>query len=222
MAFVRIKSDNREATTRTASSSIVVTLLPVLIIFSNGLCACASNSNNSEKNEKPAATSVEKSKKKIYSDIPTAYPALYQYSSDSCWDNVYNESRVISCDIAGNYVGQQVTVEGVPSSVIYASNTRGTPIFFNFGGGPPGGFAAVLWNENMGTFDYSTLDNYIRWSSSGEPMSKFRISGIVEMYGGRPQITLYDGSQVASYVNGEWANFLSFETVNALTDRLYR
>ncbi|MDO4212290.1 MAG: hypothetical protein Q4D23_11380, partial [Bacteroidales bacterium] len=83
--------------------------------------------------------------RKTYSDIPTAYPNLYRFDPDSGLRNVYDESKVIGWEEAGNHVGEEVTVEGDVDSVVYAASTSGSPYFFNVGGGAYEGFAVVIW-----------------------------------------------------------------------------
>lgn len=171
----------------------------------------------------PAANTT--SKHKTYSDIPTPYPDLYVHNRDSGWLNTYDESKVINYSDAYNYVGQAVTVEGVPTSVVYAGSTNGTPHFFNMGGEAyaPGGFAIVIWGQDLAKFDQLTLRNFVEWSMSDQPITaRFRVSGVVEMYNGRPQITARDGSQIAMQMdNGSWITMMSDDSVNALMDAIY-
>lgn len=156
-----------------------------------------------------------------YSDIPTPYPGLYQHDADSGWQNTYDESRVIGYKDARNYVGQDATVEGTVSSVIYAGSSNGFPHFFNMGEGE---FAAIVWSQDVADFDQILLHNYVEWSKSGQPITvTFRISGTVEMYEGRPQITARDGSQIATLSDdGTWYTFMSDEAIDNLMRQRYQ
>lgn len=155
-----------------------------------------------------------------YSDIPTPYPNLYQHDAESGWENTYNEGRVISYSDASAYVGQEVTVEGVPSSIVYAGSSNGSPYFINMG---DGAFAAVIWSQDLASFDQYELHNYVEWSKSDQPITvTFRISGTVEMYDGRPQITVRDGSQVATLFEGSWPTLMSDSSIEALMNQRYR
>ena len=154
-----------------------------------------------------------------YSDIPTPYPNLYQYDAESGWCNRYNESRVISYTEAHNYVGRDVTVEGMPSSVVHAGSSKGSPYFINMGNGE---FAAIIWRRNLGSFNQTELYNYVEWSKSDQPISvTFRISGTVELYDGRPQIIARDGSQIATYFEGSWMSMMSDDAFDALLQERY-
>ena len=124
---------------------------------------------------------------------------------------------------AGNYVGQEVTVEGDVDSVVYSSGTNGSPYFFNIGGGAYEGFAVIVWSQDLAKFDQNTLRNDVNWSMSDQPLQiRMRASGVVEMYNGRPQIVARDGTQVAEWINGGWCSMISDSTMDMLMDSLYR
>lgn len=181
--------------------------------------------NRATANSAPVSTQAV-STKKSFSDLPTAYPSLYCYSPDACWNNVYDENKVINWSEAGNYVGQTVTVEGDVFSIVYAGSSNGSPYFYNFGGEAyaPGGFAIVIWSQDLNKFDQNALSNEVAWSESGQPLAiKMRVSGVVEMYNGRPQITARHGSQMACQMqDGEWFNYLSGSEIDALMAACYR
>ena len=164
--------------------------------------------------------------KKTYSDIPTPYPALYRHDPESCWLNVYDEGKVIGYADAYDHVGEDMTVEGDIDSVVYSSSSNGAPHFFNLGGGAyaPGGFAVVIWGEDLPRFDQLTLRNYVEWSMSDQPItSRLRVSGTIEMYNGRPQITAREGSQVAIRTeDGAWFAMMPDGAVMSLMDAIYR
>ena len=172
-----------------------------------------------------ATSGYQAPERKTYADFPTAYPELYSYNPESAWKVVYNESRVISYTEAANYVGQAVTVEGGIDSVVYASSSNGTPVFFNIGGGAyePGGFAVVIWGQDFSRFDTYSLRNFVEWSMSDQPITvTLRVSGVVEMYNDRPQIVARDGSQVSTCLDdGTWASFMSESAVDALMEAIY-
>lgn len=162
---------------------------------------------------------------KTYSDIPTPFPNLYSHDAESGWLNTYDESKVISYSDACNYVGQAVTVEGVADSVVFASSSNGSPYFINIGGGAyaPGGFAIVIWSQDISKFDQYALHSYVEWSMSDQPITSiFRVSGTVEMYNDRPQIVAREGSQIATQMdNGTWFTMMSHEAVDALMEARY-
>lgn len=195
-----------------------------------GLAGCYGQSANKQAAAKPSASSAAQEApvkvKKTYSDIPTPYPALYWHDPESCWLNVYDEGKVIGYPEAYDHVGQDMTVEGDIDSVVYSSSSNGTPHFFNLGGGAyaPGGFAVVIWGEDLSRFDQYTLRNYVEWSKSDQPItSRLRVSGTIEMYNGRPQITAREGSQVAIKTeDGAWFAMMPDDDVMALMDAIYR
>ena len=155
-----------------------------------------------------------------FSDIPTPYPNLYQYDSESGWLNTYDEGKVISYSEAHNYVGQDVTIEGTPSSIVYAGSSNGSPYFVNMGDGE---FAALVWSQDLASFDQVELCNYVEWSKSGQPITvTFRISGTVELYDGRPQIVARNGSQIATPFEGSWMSLMSDDEINSLMQQRYK
>ena len=209
-----------------------VTLL-IAIALLTGCCFTGCYSSSTAKNQTAAGTPISQSATatksttthKTYSDIPTPYPSLYSHNADSGWLNTYDESKVVSYSDAYNYVGQAVTVEGVADSVVYASSSNGSPYFINMGGGAyaPGGFAIVIWSQDISKFDQNALHNYVEWSMSDQPItSVFRVSGTVEMYNDRPQIVACDGSQVATQMDdGSWFTMMSDDAIDALMEARY-
>lgn len=154
-----------------------------------------------------------------FSDIPTPFPNLYQHDAESGWLNTYDENRVISYLDAYNYVGQDVTIEGTPSSIVFAGSSSGSPYFINMGDGD---FAAIIWSQDLASFDQAELYNYVEWSKSGQPITvTFRISGTVELYDGRPQIVTRDGSQIATSFEGSWMSMMSDNAINSLMQKRY-
>ena len=116
-------------------------------------------------------------------------------------------------------MGREVTVEGTPSSVVRAGSSKGSPYFINMGNGE---FAAIIWRQNLASFDQTELYNYVEWSKSDQPItSTFRISGRVELYDGRPQIIARDGSQIATYFEGSWPSMMSDDAFDALLQKRY-
>lgn len=212
--------------------TLAVTLL-IAIALLVGCCLTGCYSSSTTKKQTTAETSVSQTvpttksttARKTYSDIPTPFPNLYNHDAESGWLNTYDESKVISYSDAYNYVGQAVTVEGVADSVVYASSSNGSPFFINMGGGAyaPGGFAIVVWGQDVTKFDQNTLRNYVEWSMSDQPItSKFRVSGTVEMYNDRPQIVARDGSQIATQMDdGSWFSMMSDDAIDALMNARY-
>lgn len=188
-------------------------------------CSSPSKANPSSSSVNDIVSQTVPKKQKTYQDIPTPYPSLYAFDANSGLKNVYNESAVVDWSNAGAYVGQAVTVEGYANSVIYASSTNGAPYFFNLGvdGYTPGGFVAVVWSQDLAWIDESALYNFVQWSMSDQPIScKFRVSGVVEAYGDRYQITVRDGTQIATQMDdGTWFNMISNSSMDALMSALY-
>ncbi len=199
----------------------------LLFAFSAGvfLLGCGSSSSggqaevvsSSSRVPKTEELSSEKRSKKYnsYSDIPTPYPTLYCHDAESGWLNIYDESKVVNYADAYRFAGKDVTVEGSASSIVYAASSNGSPYFINMG---EGDFAAVIWSQDLASFDQIALHNYVEWSKSDQPLTlTFRISGTVEMYDGRPQIVARDGSQIATMSQyGTWFTMMSDDSVNAL------
>lgn len=207
----------------------VFTSILLLFVATLPLSGCGSSSHESneayyseDRQSEPNDDSYESREKGYdsYSDILTPFPGLYSHDPVSGWLNVYDESKVISYSEARNYVGQEVTVEGMPSSVVYAGSSGGSPYFFNLGNGD---FAAIVWSQDLMGFDQNTLYNYVEWSKSGQPINVvFRFSGVVEMYDGRPQITIRDGSQIATLEDDQrWSTMMSVDSVDTLMAQRY-
>lgn len=151
-----------------------------------------------------------------YSDFETSYPGLYAFSDSTVKENVYNESKVISCLDASQYVGQEVTVEGNVTTVYYASRSNGMPFFLNFGDNV---FCVVIWEENQVDVDLSELGLLVDWTQEyGSIDLPMRVSGVVSMYDGEPQIVVRDGAQLAERMGEDesspWMNFMSFEQMS--------
>lgn len=110
--------------------------------------------------------------------------------------------------------------------MVYAASSNGSPHFINVGGGAyaPGGFAIVIWGQDLARFDTFSLRQLVEWSKSGQTMGfKVRASGVVEMYDERPQIVARDGSQVASIMeNGSWFTTMSEHDIDALMNAIYQ
>lgn len=208
----------------TAASAF--SLILVMCVLISG-CNSPSPHTNAEERSSYHSTAAESSAVEdsaqgydSYSDIPTPYPELYRHDADSGWLNTYDESDVIGYEDAANYVGQSVTVEGTASSFVYAGSSSGSPYFINMGNRA---FAAIIWSQDIALFDQAMLRNYVEWSKSGQPITvTFRISGTVEMHDGRPQITVRDGSQIATLSeDGTWFTFMSDDSINNLMQRRY-
>lgn len=215
--------------TQARKLTAAIAALVIMLACSTALQGCASLPSTQKGMSQTASSSLSapvQTVKKTYSDIPTPFPNLYCYSPRGPWNNVYNESKVIDWSEAGNYIGQAVTVEGYVDSIVYARSSNGSPYFFNFGGGAyaPGGFAAVVWSQDISKFDQYALRNFVEWSMSDQPVScKFRISGTISVYNDRPQIVARDGSQIATQMDdGTWFSLLSDSSIDRLMDSLYR
>ena len=208
------------------SFGVLAAYLVICLFLSGFLTGCYSSSSQKQKVEQSASAATmakTTSVKKTYSDIPTSYPDLYAFDPNSGLKNIYDESKVVDWSQAGDYVGQAITVEGDVASVVYSGASEGSPYFFNLGGGAYEGFAVVIWSEDLSRFDQNILRNDVEWSNSGQPLQiRLRVSGVVEMYNGRPQITARDGTQVAEWVNGAWNSMISGSSMDALMDALYR
>tara|TARA_R110002073_G_scaffold43095_2_gene119994 strand:+ start:985 stop:1341 length:357 start_codon:yes stop_codon:yes gene_type:complete len=93
-------------------------------------------------------------------------------------------AETISPQDASHYIGNSLTVEGVVSQV---SATRGGTTFINFGGRFPNHvFYAVIFRQNTDQFsDVFALEG-----------RTIAISGVVELYKGKPQIVLNSADQL--------------------------
>lgn len=209
---------SRHTTPRFIVLLLVITVSSLLV--GCGPSTVRKQTADSPSSERPSDTEKLTPEYESFSDIPTPYPNLYSYDASSGWLNTYDESKVISYSEAYNYEGQDVTVEGTASSIVHAASSSGSPYFINMGSGD---FAAVIWRQNITSFDQIELYNLVEWSKSDQPITvTFRISGTVEMYEGRPQITARDGSQIATLTDeGTWLSLMSDNSVNALMELRY-
>ena len=210
---------------RNGSRKVLVFIITLsLCLLATGCSAPAQTSRHSPSASSVASHTAPKTQR-TYQDIPTPYPNLYSFDANSGLKNVYNESAVVDWSSASAYVGKSVTVEGYADSVIFAGSTNGAPYFFNLGvdGYTPGGFVAVVWSQDLAWVDEFALSNFVQWSMSGQPIScKFRVSGVVEAYGDRYQITVRDGTQIATQMDdGTWFNMISDSSMDALMSALY-
>lgn len=85
---------------------------------------------------------------------------------------------------AEKHVGEAITVEGVVASVYAAPNGM---IFLDLGGHHPDNkFVALIFPKDTGAFDH--LDGYVG--------NRVQISGTVQLYHGKPEITLRNEGQI--------------------------
>lgn len=193
------------------ANRIIAVLLSLALCM--GLSGCSYSSSKSKSSSSGlSASSVAnvETKKKTYADVATPYPQLYKYYPEKWCMLSYDESKVIPYQDAGSYIGQNVIVEGCPSSVIHASSSSGSPYFFNFGDQQ---FTAVIWEEDLDKFLIADLDSYVDWSKSAQPINAvFRVSGTVSSYNGRCQIVVRHPSQLAIDFENEWMFKASPET----------
>ena len=202
---------------------IVLNRLVVIIVslaLSMGLVGCAySYHEDKPSSSTKSATSKKEKEKSTPKDVFSPYPKLYSYSSESACYIDYKEDKVISYQKAKNYVGDQITVEGVPSSVYHAASSKGSPYFINFGNRE---FCAVVWEEDYDALMQSTLDFYVDWSKSDEPITTvMRVSGPVTLYDGEPQIVIRNGSQLTREYGGKWVCDLSSKEQDKINKSMY-
>ncbi len=191
---MRLSTDTHDAT-----RIILVLVLSVLIGIS--FVSCGSSSSTSSKSTVSSSALHEVVADK---DVPTSFPGLYSYSDGPLYVE-YNEDKVISYKDAGNYIGQQITVEGPVSSVYYVPNVTGSPYYINFGNRQ---FCAVIWEEDQNRIDTLGLDLLVDWSMSNEPMNVFmRVSGVVSVYNGEPQVVVRSFDQIAANTEYGWATY---------------
>ena|SRR2546427_6012255 len=96
------------------------------------------------------------------------------------------QQRVVPDSAAAAYVGQTVGVEGSVASVHVS---RSGTIFLNFGAAYPNQtFAAVIFRSAASRFP-----NPQQWEGR-----HVRVTGLVKLYRGRPEIVLNESSQIAS------------------------
>lgn len=100
-----------------------------------------------------------------------------------------NAQEKINADDAHKYVGQTKTVCGVVASTFYAYGSRGRPTFLNFSKSYPNQvFTIVIWGSDRGKFDQPPETLY-----QGKRVC---VTGVIETYRGKPQIIVYEPSQI--------------------------
>lgn len=89
---------------------------------------------------------------------------------------------------ASHYVGQYAQVCGIVASATYAERDRGQPTFLNLDRAFPNHvFTAVIWGSNRTKFSYRPE------SLKGK---RICVDGRIEEYRGKPQIEVYQPSQI--------------------------
>ncbi len=95
--------------------------------------------------------------------------------------------QITSTD-AINHVGKQTTVCGIVASTKYATLTCRMPTFLNFDKPYPNHiFTALIWGVDRPKF-ISPLENL--------EGNRICVSGLVELYNGRPEIIVTDPAQI--------------------------
>lgn len=98
-------------------------------------------------------------------------------------------SGCVSAADAKNYVGKNRSVCGNVASATYASRTKGSPTFLNLDKAYPNQvFTVVIWGSDRNKF--------------GTPEADYRgknikVTGLIELYRGSPEIVVKEPSQIA-------------------------
>lgn len=89
---------------------------------------------------------------------------------------------------ADEKIGERETVCGIVSNVHFAENTRGNPVYINFGDKFPNHvFTIVIWGDDVKKFEYDLKSLANR---------QLAVSGLIKEYNGKPQITVKNPSQI--------------------------
>lgn len=105
------------------------------------------------------------------------------------------QENTIAASDAGQYVGQKATVCGTVASATFASRTKGQPTFLNLDQPYPRQiFTAVIWGKDRGGF-------------GSPPETAYRgkricVTGLVELYGGKPEIIVRNPGQITVNESG--------------------
>ncbi|HZW63904.1 MAG TPA: hypothetical protein VFF15_09705 [Flavobacteriaceae bacterium] len=100
----------------------------------------------------------------------------------------YAQECEVTIDNASAFVGKEVTVCGVVTEINSPEHISGSPTYFNMGGLYPNQiFTLVLWGKNKHKF-VQGLDHY-----KGKHLT---ITGVVELFRGKPQMVLTFPEQV--------------------------
>lgn len=190
-----------------------LTFIALVAILCTTLVGCSYPSQSSSSSQKSGGYPASSSQYLSIEDIKTSFPELYSYAG---FNKIgHNEDKVISYKDAGNYIGQDVTVEGSLTSVYNASSSKGSPLFFNLGNNQ---FCAVVWEENQSQLDWGYIDLLLDWSMSDEPMAvPVRVSGTVSSYNGEPQIVVRDACQLSYFYDEEWSSFMGNENFQKMS-----
>lgn len=121
----------------------------------------------------------------IYFSFNPNFPSTNVLSVIEGDKSIANNDAVSACN-AGNYTGQEKTVEG---KVIDAYKSKTNTVFLNFGRSYPNQcFTAVIFSSDLTNFQENPQNYY-----KGKLL---RIRGIIEEYEGKPEIKLMDISQI--------------------------
>jgi len=100
--------------------------------------------------------------------------------------------QVISCEEAIDYVGEKKTVEGI-FYVVYKPKVRGKPTFMNCPRPYQShDFTALIWGENRQKF----IDCLGGAAEDMLDQHELRVSGLIELYKGKPEIILTECGQL--------------------------
>lgn len=98
----------------------------------------------------------------------------------------------VSCEQAINYVGEKKTVEGI-FYVVYKPKVRGKPTFMNCPRPYQShDFTALIWGENRQKF----IDCLGGAAEDMLDQHELRVSGLIELYKGKPEIILTECGQL--------------------------
>ena len=93
-------------------------------------------------------------------------------------------ANVVPWTNAGNYVGQNIIVEG---AIVYTYASKGTS-FLDFHNPYQGYFYGVIFASDSNNFKCSIAQFYLN--------KEVRISGTIQLYNGSPEITIHTPSQI--------------------------
>jgi hypothetical protein len=101
------------------------------------------------------------------------------------------KSNVLSWEEAGDHVGQKVTIEGPVIGAMWAQSSSGSPTFLNIGRDYPDSdrLTVLIWEGNRDNFPAAPESLY-----AGKTI---RVTGVIKLYKGSPQIEVKGPQQIA-------------------------
>ncbi|MFO8102450.1 MAG: thermonuclease family protein [Dehalococcoidia bacterium] len=115
----------------------------------------------------------------------TVTPSAVPSASSGCIDALQTDTLL---DYGYNHPAEVVCVEGRVVRPYYASASNGKPTFLNFHDPHDGWFTALIWGDHRDNFPPDPEDYYLN--------KRVRVTGVIEIYKGSPEIILRQPSQL--------------------------